>query len=56
MDMVTANRFLKDDFLPAFNAEFQVPAAESGSAFVPVLNARLKNILWVQAERTVNNS
>ena len=56
VDRVTANRFLKDDFLPAFNAEFQVPAAESGSAFVPVLNARLKDILCVQAEPTVNNS
>ncbi|MCZ6803361.1 MAG: helix-turn-helix domain-containing protein [Proteobacteria bacterium] len=28
VDRVTANRFLKDDFLPAFNAEFQVPAAD----------------------------
>jgi len=54
-DMVTANRFLIDDFLPAFNAEFQVPAAESGSAFVPVLDARLKDILCIQEERTVGN-
>jgi transposase len=54
-DMVTANRFLIDDFLPTFNAEFQVTAAESGSAFVPVLDARLKDILCVQEERTVGN-
>ncbi len=54
-DMETANRFLIDDFLPVFNTEFQVPAAESGSAFVPVLDARLKDILCVQEERTVGN-
>lgn len=55
VDMVSANRFLKETFLPEFNAEFQVPAAESGSAFVPVLDARLKDILCIQAERTVGN-
>jgi len=54
-DRVVANRFLKDDFLPAFNAEFQVPAAESGSDFVPVRDARLKDILCIQEERTVGN-
>jgi transposase len=54
-DMATANRFLIDDFLPTFNAEFQVAAAEPGSAFVPVLDARLKDILCVQEERTVGN-
>ena len=54
-DMATANRFLIDDFLPTFNAEFQMAAAEPGSAFVPVLDARLKDILCVQEERTVGN-
>ena len=32
-----------------------MPAAESGSAFVPVLDARLKDILCIQEERTVGN-
>jgi len=53
--METANCFLIDDFLPTFNAEFQVDAAEPGSAFVPVLDVRLKDILCIQEERTVAN-
>ena len=34
-DVVHANRFLKRRFIPAYNREFAVPAAETGSAFVP---------------------
>lgn len=52
-DMTAANRFVKQRFLPEFNAEFQVPAREPGSAFVPLLGVRLDEILCVQEERIV---
>ena len=52
-DMVEANRFLEEQFTPAYNADFQVPAAESGSAFVPLLDTRIEDILCLQEERTV---
>lgn len=48
-----ANRFLAESFLPECNAKFQVPAAEEGEAFVPLLNVRLDEFLCVQADRTV---
>jgi len=35
MDMVAANRFLAEQFLPAFNPRFTVPAEEPSTAFVP---------------------
>ena len=34
-DMVEANRFLKEVFLPHFNARFATPAEDRGTAFVP---------------------
>ena len=34
-DIEAANRYIREVFLPAFNAQFAVPAAEPGSAFVP---------------------
>jgi transposase len=52
-DMAAANRFLDEQFTPAYNTEFQVTAAESGSAFVPLLDTRIEDILCVQEERTV---
>ncbi|MGH8378352.1 MAG: ISNCY family transposase [Gammaproteobacteria bacterium] len=51
--MAAANDFLKQRFLPAFNQEFIVAAAEPGSAFVPFIGANLQDILCVQEERTV---
>jgi len=54
-DMESANRFLEKEFLPDFNARFTVEAAEKGDAFVPLLNAKLDDILCLKAERTVNN-
>lgn len=51
--MEAANRYLKDTYLPAFNAEFAVPPREEGSAFVPLLGIRLDDILCEQFERTV---
>lgn len=48
-----ANRFLKRRFLAAYNREFMVPPAETGSAFVPWIGASLPDILCVQEERVV---
>jgi len=52
-DMAAANRFLKAQFTPAYNAEFKVTAAESGSAFVSLMDTRIDDILCLQEERTV---
>jgi hypothetical protein len=48
-----ANRFLRRRFLPAYNREFMVPAAETGSAFVPWIGTNLQDILCLQEERVV---
>jgi hypothetical protein len=52
-DVAKANHFLKRRFLPAYNREFAVTAAETGSAFVPWIGADLRDILCLQEERTV---
>ncbi len=52
-DMAGANRFIAEVFLPRFNKTFRQPAREQGSAFVPMLNVPLKDILCLQEERTV---
>ncbi len=54
-NMAVANRFLREEFLPQFNQRFMVEAAEQGSAFVPLLNTRLDDILCLKSERTVGN-
>ena len=51
--MAPANRFLRRRFLPAYNREFMVPAAETGSAFVPWIGTNLQDILCLQEERIV---
>ena len=48
-----ANRYLKEAYLPAFNAEFVVPPPAEGTAFVPFLGGSLDDILCEQYERTV---
>jgi transposase len=48
-----ANRYLRERFLPDFNAEFQRPPAEPTPAFVPLGAVDLEQILCHQAERTV---
>lgn len=48
-----ANRYLAALYQPAFNAEFQQPAQEPGSAFVPWVGGSLDDILCEQYERTV---
>ncbi len=52
-ELAAANRFLQRRFVPAYNREFAVPAAETGSAFVPWVGGNLKDILCLQEERVV---
>jgi transposase len=54
-DVGAANRYIRDVFLPAFNAQFAVPATEDGTAFVPWAGGAqaLAEILCVQEERQV---
>ena len=52
-ELAAANRYIARKYLPAFNAEFAVPARESGSAFVPWIGGDLDDILCEQVERTV---
>jgi transposase len=53
--MEAANRYLREVYLPAFNAEFACHAPEEGSAFVPWIGGSLYDILCEQHERTVGN-
>lgn len=48
-----ANRYLKELFVPDYNARFAVPAAEEGSAFIPYAGRTLEDILCVQESRQV---
>lgn len=48
-----ANRYLRDHFIPAFNAEFARPPADPASAFVPVGARELDEILCYEEPRTV---
>jgi transposase len=52
-DMAAANRYLAEQFLPAYNRRFAVPAPEAGTAFVPWIGTNLAEILCVQDERVV---
>ena len=54
-DIGAANRYLERRYRPAFNAEFAVPAAEAGSAFVDFIGGNLEQILCEHFERTVGN-
>jgi len=51
--IAAANRYLKDRFVPDYNARFAVPAAEPGSAFVPYAGRPLADVLCVQEDRVV---
>jgi len=53
-DMESANRYLKDVYMPAFNDEFMQPAAEAGSGFVPLIGHDVTDILCEHYERTVS--
>lgn len=52
--MAQANRYLAEEYRPAFNAEFAQPAIEAGTAFVPWIGGRLEDTLCEQYERTVS--
>ena len=52
-DRESANRYLREVYRPAFNAEFAKPAMEEGSAFVSFLGGNLDDILCEQFERSV---
>ena len=52
-NLAAANRFLQRRFVPAYNREFAIAAAETGSAFVPWVGANLNDILCLQEERVV---
>ncbi len=54
-DIAAANRYLQRRYRPAFNAEFALPAAAAGSAFVAFIGGNLEEILCEQFERTVAN-
>lgn len=54
-DMAAANRYLAEQFVPAYNQRFAVPAAEAGTAFVPWIGSNLPEILCVQEDRVVAN-
>ena len=48
-----ANHYLRQSFVPAYNARFAKPAAEPGSAFVAYAGPPLADVLCVQADRQV---
>lgn len=51
--MEEANRYLREHYMPAFNAEFKVRAASEVSAFVPYQGNNLDDVLCEQEERVV---
>ena len=53
--MEAANRYLREVYMPTFNAEFACPAPEEGTAFVPWIGNNLNDILCEQFDRTVSN-
>jgi hypothetical protein len=53
-DMDAANVYLKDKYMPAFNAEFTVKASMEAKAFVKWFGGSLDDILCEQYERTAN--
>jgi hypothetical protein len=53
-DIETANRFIRDTYLPAHNRRFMVEAAEAGSAFMAWTRDDLDEILCGEEERVVD--
>ena len=50
-----ADAFMRDVFIPDYNARFAVKAEQEGSAFVAIPGIDLGEILCVQEERQVGN-
>jgi hypothetical protein len=51
--VAAANRYIKERFVPDYNARFAVAAAEPGTAFVPYVGRPLEDVLCVQEDRVV---
>jgi len=51
--VAAANRYLRERFVPDYNARFAVAAAEPGTAFVPYMGRPLEDVLCIQEERVV---
>lgn len=51
--MAAANRYLKQRFVPDYNARFAVPAAEPGTAFIRYVGRPIEDVLCVQEDRVV---
>src|SRR6185437_4253469 len=51
--VAAANQYLRESFVPAYNARFAKPAAEPGSAFVAYAGPPLADVLCMQADRQV---
>lgn len=51
--VAAANRFLKERFVPDYNARFAAPASEPGTAFLPYVGRPLEDILCLQEDRQV---
>jgi len=54
-EMQAANRYIREVYLPAYNAEFKRAPREQGSAFVPYQGSGLWEILCEHHERVVGN-
>lgn len=54
-DMDEANAYIRDVYMPAFNAEFAVSPEEAASMFVPWSGTPIEDILCEQFERIVGN-
>jgi len=52
-NMASANDYLKNHYMPAFNQEFARPAREEGSAFVELVGVNLDDYLCQRFERIV---
>ena len=52
-DMAAANRYIQEVYLPRYNEEFACAPKEEGSAFLPLLDTALDNILCEKHERQV---
>ena len=48
-----ANAYLREVFVPAYNARFGKPATEPGSAFIPSATVVLEDVLCIQLDRQV---
>lgn len=55
-DMASANKYLKEKYMPAFNKEFMEPAQIGGSAFVSYVGQDFQDILCEQQARIVGKN